>query len=189
MRDLAEDAPGLESQVEGASFSVVVDFVSPASDFIDLIFVCVDCDFWKVPFRVHGGAVVLLKRVGFSVVAVHGGFIVNASLFSQGEYLDADGGQEVLLNVEALAFRESSDATGGAGVPLERRLSPVGRSRQCQPPPWLQLPDGALRRVWRPRVQLEHRQVAAGTSARFRLRASSRLTATRATTRRGTRRR
>ena len=122
---MAEDAPGLESQVESASFSVVVDFVSPASDFIDLIFVCVDCDFWKVPFRVHGGAVVLLKRVGFSVVAVHSGFTDNASLFSQGEHLDADGGQRVPLNVEALAFRESSDATGGAGVPLERRLFPV----------------------------------------------------------------
>ena len=65
VRDLAEDEPGLESQVEGASFSVSVDFVSPASDFLDLIFVCVDCDFWKVPFYVYGGAVVLLKRVGF----------------------------------------------------------------------------------------------------------------------------
>ena len=82
---MAEDEPGLESQVEGASFSVFVDFVSPASDFLDLIFVCVDCDFWKVPFYVYGGAVVLLKRVGFSVAAAHGGFIVNANLYSQGE--------------------------------------------------------------------------------------------------------
>ena len=82
---MAEDEPGLESQVEGASFSVFEDFVSPASDFLDLSFVCVDCDFWKVPFYVYGGAVVLLKRVGFSVAAAHGGFIVNANLYSQGE--------------------------------------------------------------------------------------------------------
>ena len=154
---MAEDEPGLESQGEDASFSVSEDVVSPASDFFDLVFICVDCDFWKVPFYVHGGAVVLPKRVGFSVVAVHGGFIVNASLFSQGEYLDADGGQEVLLNVEALALGESSDAIGGALVLLERRLSPVGRSRQCQPPPWLQLSDGVLRRERR-------RKGAAGAS-------------------------
>ena len=82
---MAEDEPGLESQGEEASFSVFEDVVSPASDFLDLVLICVDGDFWKVPFYVYGGAVVLLKRVGFSVAAAHGGFIVNANLYSQGE--------------------------------------------------------------------------------------------------------
>ena len=82
---MAEDEPGLESQGEEASFSVFEDVVSPASGCLDLVLIWVDCDFWKVPFYVYGGAVVLLKRVGFSVAAAHGGFIVNANLYSQGE--------------------------------------------------------------------------------------------------------
>ena len=118
---MAEDEPGLESQGEDASFSVSEDVVSPASDFLDLVFICVDCDFWKVPFYVYGGAVVLLKRVGFSVAAVHGGFIVNASLYSQGECLDADGGQEVLLERRGAGFRgvvrRDRRRTGAAGTP------------------------------------------------------------------------
>ena len=102
-------------------FSFFEDFKPPASGFLALIFVCVDCDFWKEPFHVNGGAVVLPERVAFSVVAVHGGFIVNASLYSQGEFLDAIGSQEVLLERRGAGFREvvrrGRRRSGAAGTP------------------------------------------------------------------------
>ena len=69
----------------------------------------------------NGGAVVLPERVAFAVVAVHGGFIVNASLYSQGEFLDANGGQEVLLERRGAGFcgvvRRERRRGGAAGTP------------------------------------------------------------------------
>ena len=48
-------------------------------------------------------------------------FRLKASLFSLGEFLDANDGQEGLLDAEALAFVESFVVNDGAMVLQERR--------------------------------------------------------------------
>ena len=94
--------------------------MSTASDFLDLVFVCVDCDFWKVPFHVYGGAVVLLMRVGFSVVAAHGGVTVYASLFWSVDKWQLEG-QDGTTFVWATTFGQSRSTCMSCSSSRSRR--------------------------------------------------------------------
>ena len=106
----------------------------------------------------NGDAVVLPERVAFAVTRYTAASSSTRASTLRGSFSTRSAARRCCWNVEALAFVKSFDADGGAVVLLERRLSPVGRSRHCQPPPRLQLSDGVLRRDRR-------RKGAAGASA------------------------
>ena len=105
----------------------------------------------------NGGAVVLLERLAFPWLRYTATSSSTRASTPRGSFSTRTAARRCCWNVEALAFVESFDVNGGAVVLLERRLSPVGRLRHCQPPLGLQLSDGVLRRERR-------RKGAAGAS-------------------------